>query len=72
MLVLTRRPGEWLLIGPWEKLPPETTVRELFADGPIRIGLGRIHKSQAKIVIDAPATLKILRAELVGRDSSDG
>lgn len=71
MLVLTRKAGEWLLIWPWEELPPETTVRELFADGPIRIGLARIHESQARVVIDAPPGLKILRAELGDRDSSD-
>lgn len=69
MLVLTRRSGEWLLIEPWEELPPETTIRELFADGPV--GLARIHENQAKVVIDSPPGLKILRAELVGRDSSD-
>ena len=33
MLVLTRRPGEDLLLFPNEDLDPDTTVAELFAEG---------------------------------------
>jgi carbon storage regulator len=51
MLVLSRRPGEKLFL--------ETS------DGPIEVLLHQINGQQAKVGIDAPESVKILRKELI-------
>lgn len=64
MLILTRRPGEWVEIEPRQEAPAGMTVAELFAGGPIRVFLGPINGDRARIGILAPAELRILRSEL--------
>jgi sRNA-binding carbon storage regulator CsrA len=64
MLILTRRPGEWVHIEPHDDVPPEMTIGELFARGPIRVFLGPIEGDRARIGILAPPVLRILRSEL--------
>ena len=64
MLVLTRRVSESIFIFPSNELSPETTVSELFGDGPIRLTLTRINGNQARIGIVAPAMLTIAREEV--------
>jgi sRNA-binding carbon storage regulator CsrA len=64
VLVLTRRPGEWVDIDLREGVPKEMTLGELFAQGPIRVFLGPINGDRARIGILAPQELRILRSEL--------
>lgn len=61
MLTLERRTGETLLISPSEDLPHDMTVAELFAHGPVEITLKESHKGKAKLGINAPLALTILR-----------
>lgn len=64
MLVVTRKPGQLLLIEPRAGLPKETTVGDIFADGPIQIVVGKIDRHQVRLGIDAPASLGVWRQEL--------
>lgn len=64
MLVLSRRCGESLLIFPDEGVASELTVAELFAGGPLEITIVKFNGRQARIAIDAPAELMVLRSEL--------
>ena len=65
MLVLTRRPGESILIDIPEDLDPNTPVSALFAGGPIEVSVMSQKASTVRIGIDAPTDLGILRSELV-------
>ncbi len=69
MLILTRRPGEVLLIKP----NPEagSDPREWFADGSIRFLIYGVRGNQVRIGIEAPRALQILRGELVQKPGSD-
>ncbi len=69
MLILTRRPGEVLLIKP----NPEAGggLREWFADGPIRLLIYGVRGNQVRIGIEAPRALQILRGELIQKPGSD-
>jgi carbon storage regulator CsrA len=51
MLVLTRRPGETLILHT--------------SDGPIVVELCRIVDRRAKVGIEAPTTVRVLREELL-------
>jgi len=53
MLVLTRRPGESILIDIPDDLDPSTPVSALFADGPIEIRVISHKASTIRIGIDA-------------------
>jgi sRNA-binding carbon storage regulator CsrA len=64
MLMLTRKPGQLLLIEPVEDLPPETTVGDLFRAGPIQIVVSKIDGRQVCLGIEAPASLGVWRQEL--------
>ena len=64
MLVLTRRVGESVLIYPSDTLDPDTTISQLFANGPIRLTLTRVNGSQARVGIAAPDSLTIAREEV--------
>ncbi len=64
MLVLTRRPGEALLIEP----EGEASGESLFAEGPIEIYIKGVQGNQVKLAIQAPLNFKILRAELEKQD----
>ena len=65
MLVLTRRPGESILIDIPEDLDPNTPVSALFADGPLEVRILSHKASTGRIGIVAPRDLDILRSELV-------
>jgi hypothetical protein len=60
MHTLNRTMGESLIIQPYEDTPPDMTVRELFADGPIVITLT---DSNLRINVDAPNELLIIKNE---------
>ena len=65
MLVLTRRPGESILIDIPEDLDPSTPVSALFSGGPIEVRVISHKASTVRIGIDAPMGLDILRSEFV-------
>jgi len=65
MLVLTRRPGESILIDIPEDLDPNTPVSSLFSGGPIEVRVLSHKASTIRIGIEAPNDLNILRSELV-------
>ena len=64
MLILTRHVGEKITISPSIDIPPDMTVSELFADGPIEIMLVKMKGNQAGLGLAAPKNLTILRNEL--------
>ena len=68
MLVLTRRPGESLLIFPAKDIDKNMTVAELFRDGPITVSIQDIKENQVKVGVEAPRTLAVLRDELEPKD----
>jgi sRNA-binding carbon storage regulator CsrA len=67
MLVLTRKPGQLIRIGPGPALDPATPVGELFIPGPIEVMVQRVSGMQVRLGIFAPQRLIILRDELCGQ-----
>ena len=65
MLILTRRPGESIVIDIPADLDPYTSVSALFANGLIEIRVISHKASTVRIGIDAPTDLDVLRSELV-------
>lgn len=69
MLILSRKPGETLLIEP---NPEEGGPQDWFAEGPIKLRVNSITGNQVRIGIEAPRAIRILREELVnGSGTSD-
>ncbi len=64
MLVLTRKPGQKLLIGLDETIDPTITAKELFAGGQIEVVVSQVRGGTVKLVIHAHPRLVILREEL--------
>jgi sRNA-binding carbon storage regulator CsrA len=65
MLVLTRKPGESLLLELTADSVTNTVLHAFFEYGPIRIQVLEVRGMQVKIGIEAAPAVKILRAELV-------
>lgn len=65
MLILTRKPGQLLTIGPDPSLDPATPIHELFPDGPIVLLVAGVRGSVVKLGIRAHPRLTILREELL-------
>lgn len=65
MLILTRRPGESLLLELTADPVTNTVLHAFFEYGPIRIQVLEVRGMQVKIGIEAAPAVKILRAELV-------
>ncbi|OGI47382.1 MAG: hypothetical protein A2151_07875 [Candidatus Muproteobacteria bacterium RBG_16_65_34] len=65
MLILTRKPGQLLTIGPDLSLDPATPAHELFLDGPIVLLVAGVRGSVVKLGIRAHPRLTILREELL-------
>ncbi len=63
MLVLTRKPGQLVLIAPKALMPSGLSVAEVFAAGPLLIVVNRVDRSHVSLGIDAPQWLYIERAE---------
>ena len=63
MLMLMRRPNESIYIYP-DDIPEDMTVKQLFADGPIKIQVTDTNYFQCKIGIEAPQALNIVRNEI--------
>ena len=70
MLTLTRKEGQEIFIYPFEGLSPETTIAELFGEGPVRLIVDDISGSQVRVSIKAPDDLIIMRKEIVEIDIS--
>ena len=64
MLIITRRVGENFLLFPDASLDPHMTVAELFASGPLEIGVLGVKGNQVRVGIDAPTSIHIIRREL--------
>lgn len=64
MLVLTRKPGESVMIDLMKDIDPRTPVRMLFARGAIEVTVIGVHGRQVKLGIDADMGFRILREEL--------
>ncbi len=64
MLVLTRKPGQKLLIGLDETIDPTITAKELFAGGQIEVVVSQVRGATVKLAIHAHPRLVILREEL--------
>jgi sRNA-binding carbon storage regulator CsrA len=64
MLVLSRKENESIKIEPLEGVDLSLTLREVFAQGPILLTVRHIGPRRARIVIEAPSALKILRGEV--------
>lgn len=67
MLMLMRRPNESFYIYP-DDIPEDMTVKQLFADGPIKIQITDTNDFQCKIGIEAPQALNIVRNEIYSSD----
>lgn len=70
MLTLNWKDGESILIYPREDLGLATTVRELFADGPIVIQFHGRKKGGTGVGLAVPVELEVMREELVRAGSS--
>lgn len=64
MLILTRRVGETVIIEPSTGLDADLTVGELFKGGPIVLAICEINGQAARIGIEAPEELFIIRNEI--------
>ncbi len=69
MLILTRRVGQSLIIGPGAGLDPSMSVGELFRQGPIEVVVSSMNGSRVKLSIVADRRLLILRDELCPGDA---
>ena len=67
MLVLTRRPGQAIMIKPALGVDLAAPLGALFTDGPIEVMVNRIEAGKVKMGITAPRDLAILRDELPPR-----
>ena len=64
MLILTRKPGQSIVIDLTEGLDPKTPVGELFARGPIEILVCGYTGQSVRLGVEADSRFRILRDEL--------
>lgn len=65
MLILTRKQGQSFTINPQPNLDPDTPIKQLFADGPIRVQVVGLHGPPARLGVEANPGFSILRDELL-------
>ena len=70
MLILTRHPGQRILLQPHPSLRPATPIGRVFAEGPIEILITRVCGQRVSVGIEAPAGVLIYREE-VGEGMDD-
>ena len=63
MLVISRRTQESIRIEPAAGLDPSLTLREVFQNRPIVFTLVHVGQRRVRVMIDAPAPLKVWRSE---------
>lgn len=68
MLTLNRKDGESILIYPHPDLDPNTTVAELFTDGPIIVTVHGRKKGGTGVGLEVPSELKVSRQELLRQE----
>lgn len=61
MLIVSRRDAESILIRPGEGIDPQTTLADLFSNGPIEITVFSTGGSRVKMGVQAPEQLSIWR-----------
>jgi len=61
MLIVSRRDAESIVIRPAENIDPQTTLADLFQDGPIEITVFSAGQSRIKMGVQAPQQLSIWR-----------
>lgn len=61
MLAISRKQNEAVTIEPIEGLDPSLTLREVFAGGPIVLRVTHVGSARVRLVLKAPAQLKIMR-----------
>ena len=69
MLVVSRKESESIRIEPVEGLDPKLTLAEVFADKPVVVTVMHIGR-RVRLVIDAPAALKIWRDPRAASDTA--
>lgn len=62
MLMVTRKPGERVIISLDVAARPDLRASELFADGPIEIIMAETGLASARLAISAPGALLVSRA----------
>ena len=65
MLIVSRYIGESVILYPDPSLDPGIKVSELFHERQIMITITDIQRNQARIGIDAPEQISIVRLELI-------
>ncbi|HUQ50936.1 MAG TPA: carbon storage regulator [Gammaproteobacteria bacterium] len=70
MLVVSRKENESIRIEPVAGLDPALTLREAFAGGAITVRLQSVGQKRVRLVIEAPAALKIMRTEVPCSESA--
>lgn len=65
MLTLVRVEGSSIHLSPSDDIPADMTVAELFANGTIKIMLVEATKGRARIGVEAPKCIDIMREELL-------
>ena len=63
MLVISRKVQESIRIEPAVGLDPLLTLREVFQDRPIIFTLVHVGQRRVRVMIDAPAPLKVWRSD---------
>lgn len=61
MLIVSRRDAESILIRPGDDIDPQTTLADLFRNGPIEITIFASGGSRVKMGVQAPEQLSIWR-----------
>jgi sRNA-binding carbon storage regulator CsrA len=62
MLVVSRKENESIRIEPVEGVDPSLTLREAFANGSIVLTLQHVGSRRVRLLIEAPAALRIVRS----------
>lgn len=63
MLIISRKDSESIQIQPIDNFNPNTTVADLFQDGPIEITIFATGQQRVKMGISAPEQLRIWRSD---------
>ena len=71
MLVISRKAQESIQIEPAAGLDPSLTLREVFQGRPIVFTLVHVGQRRVRVMIDAPAPLKVWRSDPCPPPSND-
>ncbi|ANO51026.1 carbon storage regulator [Woeseia oceani] len=63
MLIISRKDAESIVIRPSDDVDPQTTLADLFQDGPIEITVFSAGGSRVKMGVQAPSQLSIWRKD---------